>query len=264
MQIVRGQRHYAAFALHHFHQHGGRGRRDGRAQGLQVFGRNLSEAFRQGREAIAQAFAARGGQRAKGATVKAAAQSDDFIGVTLPDHAHVAPGQLDAGLVGLGAGIAEKCLAVVAGGEQQPGQIKLFLLVKEIAHMPELAALAFQGLADFVVAMAQTRHGNARQQIHIFLAVHIPEARALAPRNDQRVTAVRAAEQVFFLGFDGIEGVRHEMDSPCGMGLKTARISVPYDQSRPRRVRWRPVPALPARGGGHRVEKSTGPCARRA
>ena len=150
--------------------------------------------------------------------MEAVLQGDDFIGVTLLDRAHVAPGQLDAGLVGLGPGITEKGLAVVAGGEQQFRQIKLFLLIKKIAHVPELAGLAFQGLADFVVAMAQTRYGDARQQVHIFLAVHIPEASPLAPRNGQRVAAVRAAEQVFFLGLDGIEGLRHGMDSPCGMG----------------------------------------------
>ena len=122
--------------------------------------------------------------------MEAAAQGNDFIGVALLDCAHIAPGQLDAGLVGLGPGIAEKGLAVVAGGKQQLGEIQLFLLVKEIAYVPEFAGLAFQSLTDFVVAMSQARHGDARQQVHIFLAVHVPEARALAARDSQRVAAV--------------------------------------------------------------------------
>lgn len=83
VQIVRGQGHHAALALHHFHQHGGRGGRDRGPESFQITGGHLLEALGQGREALAQAFAARGGQGPQGAAVEADAQGNDFIGVAL-------------------------------------------------------------------------------------------------------------------------------------------------------------------------------------
>jgi hypothetical protein len=73
--------------------------------------------------------------------------------------------------------------------------------------MPELVGLLFQGGADLVVAVAKGRHGDARQEVDVFLAVHIPESRAFASDHSQGITAVRTAEQVLFLGFDGGKGL---------------------------------------------------------
>ena len=96
---------------------------------------------------------------------------------------------------------------MVAGGKQAAGQIQLFLLIKEVAHVPEFAGLLFQRGADFVVAVAKGRHCNAGQQVDVFLAVHVPKSRAFASDHSQGITAVRTAEQLLFCGFDGGKGL---------------------------------------------------------
>ena len=208
-QVIARQGHDAAFALHHFHQHRRRGGRDGGFQRGQVIGGHLLEASGQRRETVAQALAARSGQRTEGTAVEAAAQGDDLVGVALLDLAHVAAGQLDAGLVGLGAGIAEEGLAMMAGAQQQAGQLQLLFLIEEVADVPELVGLGFQGGADLVVAVAQGGHRNAGQQVHIFLTVHVPQPRALASDHSHGISAVGTAKQCFFLGFDGGKCVGH-------------------------------------------------------
>ena len=73
--------------------------------------------------------------------------------------------------------------------------------------MPELVRLGLKGGADFIIAVPKGSFGNARQQIDIFLAVHVPESRALASHDSQRVTAVGTAEQALFPGFHGGKGL---------------------------------------------------------
>ena len=63
--------------------------------------------------------------------------------------------------------------------------------------------LANDRYAEQRVTVRGGRYGNARQQIDIFLAVHVPESRALASHDSQRVTAVGTAEQALFPGFHG-------------------------------------------------------------
>ena len=114
VQVVSGQGHNAALALHHLNQHCGGGGGDGGFHRCEVVGRNLLEALGQGGKTIAQAFAARCCQRSERAAMKAALEGDDFVGITLFHAAHVAARQLYAGLVGFCTGVAEKGLAVVA------------------------------------------------------------------------------------------------------------------------------------------------------
>jgi hypothetical protein len=103
--------------------------------------------------------------------------------------------------------LQEKSLVVVACGQQHAGQFKLFVLVKKIAHVPEFFSLGGQGRVDLVVAVPKSGNGDARQQVHIFLAVNIPQSRAFASDHSHGITAVRTAEQAFFPGFDGSKGL---------------------------------------------------------
>ncbi len=208
----------ATFTLHDFHEHGGSFRRYGGFKGVQITPRHGLEAFGHGREAVLKAFLPRGGHGRVGAPVKSLVERDDLVGVAVPHPLHVAPGQLDLRFVGLRAGIAEEGLAEVGEGEQLLGQIELFLLIKKVAHVDELAGLFFDDLRQFLVAMPEARHRDARQQVDVFLAVDVGKPGALAAGDGDGIAPVAAAEEGFFTGFDGVErGSAHGL-SPVRQG----------------------------------------------
>ena len=170
--------------------------------------------------------------------MKTAGQGDDLAGVRAPHFPHVAAGQLDGRLVGLRAGIAEKDLAMMAFGQQAAGQIQLRFLIEQIAHMPETPGLRHKGGRHLVVAVPEAGDGDTGQQIHIFPAVHVPQARPLAARDGDGVAAVGAAQQSLFLFLHLIKGMAHDKflwylkPSPSG------RSAVPGNAATP----WPPFP----------------------
>ena len=141
---------------------------------------------------------ARGRQCRHGPTVETILQSDHPPGVPPLHNLLIAPRDLDCRLVGFRAGIAEKGLARMAGGKQLFREVQLFFLIKKIAHMDELPGLTRDDLRNFLIAVSKPRHRNARQQIHIFPAVRVPQTRTLRPDHRQGVTAVGAAQKLLF------------------------------------------------------------------
>ena len=64
--------------------------------------------------------------------------------------------------------------------------------------MDELASLACNNFRNFFVAVPKPRHRNARQQVHVFLAVRIPQARTFGTNHRQRITAVGTTQKLLF------------------------------------------------------------------
>ena len=141
--------------------------------------------------------------------MKAARQGNDFVGVLLAHLAHVTARQLDGRFVGFRAGIAEKYLAVMAFGQNAARQLQLRLLIKKIAHMPQTPGLLHESGRHFIIAVPETGNGNTGQQIHVFLAVHIPQAGAFPARNGNGIAAVGTTQQALFLLLHLIKGLAH-------------------------------------------------------
>ena len=157
---------------------------------------------------------ARGGKRSQSAPVETVGKRNDFPCITSLHHALIASCNLDGGLVALRTGIAEEHLARMACGQQLFRVVELLFLIEKIAHVNELSRLSFHDLGDFLVAVAETYDGYAGQKIDIFLAVHIPEAGALAPDYSQRIPRVRPAHEGLFSFLQSFESFAHRLISP--------------------------------------------------
>ena len=79
--------------------------------------------------------------------------------------------------------------------------------------MHQLSRLPFHDLRYFLVAVAEADDGNAGQQVDVFLAVHVPEAGALASDYAQRITRVRPAHKGLFPFLQSFESFAHLISS---------------------------------------------------
>ena len=127
-------------------------------------------------------------ERAHGAAVEAALGGDD-VG------AAGAPGELERGLVGLGAGVGEEHLAGPAGAEQREqllGELDLRLAGEEVRDVAERLELVGDRLDQRRVGVAERVDGDAAEQVDVLLAVGVPDVGALAADERQ----LRRAEGV--------------------------------------------------------------------
>ena len=132
-----------------------------------------------------------GGQRerAHGAAVEGALGGDD-VG------AAGAPGELERGLVGLGAGVGEEDLAGGAPPSSDPSRrsasAHLRLGGEEVRDVAEGLQLGGDRLDQRRVGVAEGVHGDAAEQVEVLLAGVVPDVGALAPGEHQ----LRRAEGV--------------------------------------------------------------------
>ena len=127
-------------------------------------------------ERLAVGGLGRQGERAHGATVERALGGDE------PGAAGPA-GELERGLVGLGAGVAEEDARVVGPAEEADealGQGDLRLGGEEVGDVAEGAELGGDGLDEGGVGVAEGVDGDAAEQVDVLLAVGVPHVRALA------------------------------------------------------------------------------------
>ena len=190
LDVALPQRKDAAFALDALDEDGCGVLVHGLGKGIEVAGRHLLEALGDRLEAVHEIFPAGSCEGGERAAVEAAGQGDDVDGIPALHLGLVAAGQLDGRLVGFGAGVAEEGLAEVGRGKEQASQLKLRLLVEEVAHVPEGVGLLHEGFVDLVVAVANGRDGDAGEQVDVFLAVDVPEAGSLAEVDGNGVASV--------------------------------------------------------------------------
>src|SRR6266511_3453656 len=120
LQVAVGRHADARLALDRLDQHGGRVRADRRGQRGRVAEGHVAEAGRQRLERLLDGRLAGGGQRPQGAAVEAALAGHDADRLLAPVRPAPAPGQLDGGLDGLGAGVGEEHLGAAAEAVDQP------------------------------------------------------------------------------------------------------------------------------------------------
>jgi len=117
--------------------------------------------------------------------VKAVLEADELEPARLPACVLCLAGELEQGLVGLRARVAEE--GAVQPGErgEQLGQGDLGLGVEDVGGVPQPVQLGLGGGADLRVAVAEGQGGDATEQIEIDVSVGVPDPHALpALEND--------------------------------------------------------------------------------
>ena len=126
-------------------------------------------------------------ERAHGAAVEAAEEGDELVA------AGVIAGQLEGGLDGLGAGVAEvDAFGLAAGGEggELLGEVDHVLVIEVGAgHVDEAFGLPANGFDDARVAVAGGDDGDAGVEVEEAVAVDVVDHGAFAVVDDQRVVA---------------------------------------------------------------------------
>jgi hypothetical protein len=93
--------------------------------------------------------------------------------------ASVAAGQLQRGLVGLGAGVAEEDLsAATEEAVERAGHVLAGLGAEQVGHVQERPGLLRQRVGHRRMGVAQRRDGQAGEEVEVAPAVGVPQ---LAP-----------------------------------------------------------------------------------
>src|ERR1700722_11709825 len=82
--------------------------------------------------------------------------------------------QLDRGLVGLGAGVAEIDLATEARLRKTLSQAHRGLRVEQVARVHQASNLLAYRRHHARVTMAEARHGDAAEEVEVLLPVNVP------------------------------------------------------------------------------------------
>src|SRR6478735_4152083 len=174
-EVVRGRHDDAGLSLHRFEDDRGDRVVDRGLERGHVVVRDEGDVAREGLERLAVGSLGREGQRAHGATVERALGRDE------PGAAGPA-GELERGLVGLGAGVAEEDARVVGPAEEADEALRqgdLRLGGEEVGDVAEGAELGGDGLDEGGVGVAEGVDGDAAEQVDVLLAVGVPHVRTL-------------------------------------------------------------------------------------
>ena len=211
LQVSGGQLTHPGLALNGFDDECRHIRPQRGAQGLDVAGGDELDSSGQRLEGLAVGGLVGQGQRAHGPAVEGVLEGQD-AGAPAPA---VAAGDLEGGLIGLGAGVGQEDAGVVSGtvGEGEPdellGEADLGGGGEEVRHVPQLGELLGDGPDDRGVRMAQAVDGDACQQVDVLLTVGVPDVGVPPPDQDP----ARGAEGVH----DGV-GVARQPAGVAGAG----------------------------------------------
>jgi len=135
-------------------------------------------------------------QRAEGPAVEALVEGDDLHPARLAAHHRlVAPRELQGGLVGLGARIAEEDLAREGAPGEGLGEADLRLDVIEVRGVVQAAGLFRDGRGQARMTVPEDAHRDARGQVQVAAAVAVFQHAARAARHDERCSAVVVDQQ---------------------------------------------------------------------
>jgi hypothetical protein len=161
--------HHAGLALDRLEDHHGGRVGHGDAEGVGVAVPDMGDVWRQRPERVHLGRLAGQGQRTHRAAVEAALGGDDVA-------AAGEPGQLEGGLVGLGAGVAEQYAARTSGQcQQQLGEGDGRLGDVEVGDVAERGDLLGDGGDHGRVGVAEGVDGDATEQVHVPLTLLVGE-----------------------------------------------------------------------------------------
>ncbi len=214
-QVVGAGQADAAFALHGLDQHG----HDvamlggGVVHGRDVVIGHAHEARHQRLEAALLGRVARGRQRGQRAAVKAVVHHQDLRPRHLPAVA-VQARQLERGLVGLGAGVAEEGRLHVGQGAQALAQAFLPVDAEHVGGVQQQAGLLGDHGGDLRVRVAQGGHCHTGNGIQVFGAVLVPELGPTATDEGHGLAGIGLHQA----GIKGLHGFLHVKVLKRGQG----------------------------------------------
>ena len=126
-------------------------------------------------------------ERGVGSAVKAAGDGQNL---KTSRRVSISPGELDRGFVRLGSAIAKECLAAKRSPRQRLGERPLRFHVPRVGNVDQLANLFANSLDDPRRAMPQEVATPARKEVEIALTLGVPNPRALAPDEANRVSPI--------------------------------------------------------------------------
>ena len=171
---------HAALALDRLDHDRGRLRPDRRLDRGEVGDRDLVEAVDLGTESFEIFFLAARGDRGEGAAVESALEGQHPIALGMAADPLATPRHLDRRLVRLRPGIGEEHQIGEGGVGKAAGVALAFRILVEVRHVPDLRALAHQGLDEVRMGVADRGHRDAGAEVEIALAGRRDEPAALA------------------------------------------------------------------------------------
>jgi hypothetical protein len=193
-QVALGRDDGPGLALHRLQDHSGRAVVDGRSQGVGVAVRDERDVARQRLERFTVGGLGREGERSHGAAMERTG-SRDQAGPS------GAPGHLQRGLVGLGAGVREEDPTPVAVPveqlEQPLSQPHLRGSGEEVRDMRQRGGLLADGLDQPGVAVTQRIDRDAGQQVQVATTVGVPHPGAVAALEHQAGRAERVHDRAW-------------------------------------------------------------------
>jgi hypothetical protein len=136
----------------------------------------VGKAGHEGFEALVILGLAGGGHGGEGAPVEGIAHGDNFVAAV--GRAPLA-GELEEGLVGLGAGVAEEDLAAEGEVRELAGEPGLDLVVEEVGDVHQGGGLLLDGGDDGGVAVAGVADGDAGHEVEVFASGVVPDGSPL-------------------------------------------------------------------------------------
>ncbi len=128
-------------------------------------------------------------ERADGSAVKAVEHREDLVAAGLA----VEAGELDGGLIGLGAAVAEEALGVQAAArDERLREQALGFHVPGVWYVNQPGHLLLHRADDARRAMAEQVAAPAGEEVEVALALGVPDVGALAANQAHRVAAIIA------------------------------------------------------------------------
>ena len=178
-------RQHAALALDRLQHHGAGLVGDGRLQRVQVVVRDMGDALDLRPETIGVLGLATNADGEQGTTVEAVERGDDLVLLRTETVMGDAAGQLEGGLVGLGAGVAEEHALGEGGIDQLVGQAQGRLVGEHVGDVPQGVGLLGQRLDQCRMAVTEGVDGDAAGEVDQLATALIPDSRTQATHRNK-------------------------------------------------------------------------------
>ncbi len=221
-QVVGARHDHAALAEDRLEQERRRGVGESALERGHVVVGHVAESARQRLEADPHLLLAGRGQGRERPAVEGAEGRDDLVAAAAVGVAP-APRQLDRGLVGLGAAVAEEDLVGERVRAEQLREARLGLAVMEVRDVEELGGLGADGIGDRPRCVAEVGDREAGEEIEVLAAVGVPQAGALAA--DEGHGRPRVGGHQVAIGTDDDVVVAHDAGERGEYSVQRTRLS---------------------------------------
>jgi hypothetical protein len=176
LQVCRWRGDDTAFTLHRFQHHCADTLVHRRGQRLDVEVRDLAEAIGQRLERLLLLRLAGRGQGGERAAVERAIGRDNVEALGAAVGLAVTARELDGALVRLGPGVGEEHpTATAEQAVEARAELRLYLVVIEVGHVQQLAALVGERVSNPGMGMAERHDRQPAEEVEVATSLGVPE-----------------------------------------------------------------------------------------